>query len=134
MNQTLVPFSSAQHLVLDNVSWSFYEKVLEEVGDGSVRVTFDDGIFEIMSPLPAKETRHRFPPIDTDFEFYPEAAPNPDGSRFEIRPLTPREGHMRSRTRNRCQSMKIGGKSSRSGRHGWVRTYGRNVPSLTARR
>lgn len=52
MVQTRVPFSTAQHLVLDDVSWSFYEKVLEEIDDGSVRVTFDDGRIEIMSPLP----------------------------------------------------------------------------------
>src|SRR5687767_6550350 len=49
---TLVPFASAQHLVLDGVSWDFYERVLAEVGNGAVRVAFDEGRIEIMSPLP----------------------------------------------------------------------------------
>ena len=52
---TLVPFASAQHLVLDDVSWDFYERVLAEVGNGAVRVAFDAGRIEIMSPLPRHE-------------------------------------------------------------------------------
>lgn len=50
-----VPFASAQHLVLDDVSWDFYERVLEEVGNGPIRVTYDRGRIEIMSPPPEHE-------------------------------------------------------------------------------
>jgi Uma2 family endonuclease len=52
---TLVPFTSAQHLVLENVSWAFYEQVLSEAGEDRLRVTFDRGRIEIMSPLPEHE-------------------------------------------------------------------------------
>jgi Uma2 family endonuclease len=44
-----------QHLVMDEVSWSFYEHVLGEVGDRPIRVTYCDGTIEIMSPLPEHE-------------------------------------------------------------------------------
>lgn len=40
---------------MDDVSWAFYEQVLAEIGDGSLRVTFDRGKMEIMSPLPEHE-------------------------------------------------------------------------------
>jgi Uma2 family endonuclease len=44
-----------QHIVLHDVSWDFYERVLAEVGDQPIRVTFSDGSIEIMSPLPEHE-------------------------------------------------------------------------------
>lgn len=44
-----------QHLVMDDVSWDFYERVLDELGDRPVRVTYCDGTIEIMSPLPEHE-------------------------------------------------------------------------------
>src|SRR3954471_24340952 len=44
-----------QHIVLDDVSWEFYERVLEEIGNRPIRVTFSDGSIEIMSPLPEHE-------------------------------------------------------------------------------
>ena len=44
-----------QHLVLNDISWEFYERLLEEIGDRLVRVTFDEGSIEIMSPLPKHE-------------------------------------------------------------------------------
>jgi len=44
-----------QHIVLDGVSWDFYERVLEEIGDRAIRVTFDEGSIEIMSPLQEHE-------------------------------------------------------------------------------
>jgi Uma2 family endonuclease len=40
-----------QHIVLDNVSWDFYEHLLAEVGDRPIRITFDSGRLEIMAPL-----------------------------------------------------------------------------------
>lgn len=44
-----------QHLVLDHVSWSFYEKLLSQVEDRPLRITFDHGRMEIMAPLPEHE-------------------------------------------------------------------------------
>ncbi|HEX8523126.1 MAG TPA: Uma2 family endonuclease [Tepidisphaeraceae bacterium] len=41
-----------QHFVLEDVSWEFYEHLLEEVADGHTRVTYCDGSLEMMSPLP----------------------------------------------------------------------------------
>jgi Uma2 family endonuclease len=40
-----------QHIVLDDVSWNFYEQVLKEIGNRPLRVTYDEGRLEIMSPL-----------------------------------------------------------------------------------
>jgi Uma2 family endonuclease len=51
----LAPLDAAQHLVMDGVSWAYYEQTLAEIGDGSLRVTFDRGRMEIMSPLPEHE-------------------------------------------------------------------------------
>jgi Uma2 family endonuclease len=44
-----------QHIVFDNVSWAFYEHLLREVGDAAIRITYDRGRLEIMSPLPKHE-------------------------------------------------------------------------------
>jgi len=44
-----------QHIVLDDVSWEFYEHLLREVGDEHVRVSYDKGRLELMSPLPKHE-------------------------------------------------------------------------------
>ena len=44
-----------QHLVLEDVPWSFYEQVLEALGDRPTRVTYCRGRIEIMSPLPEHE-------------------------------------------------------------------------------
>ncbi len=41
-----------QHIVLDDVSWEFYEHLLEEIGNRPIRVTYCDGRIEIISPLP----------------------------------------------------------------------------------
>ena len=45
-----------QHVVLHDVSWDLYQHLLAEVGDGAIRLTFDDGSLEIMSPLPKHES------------------------------------------------------------------------------
>jgi len=45
-----------QHIVLHGMSWEFYEKLLEEIGDGATRVTYDRGNLEIISSLPTHET------------------------------------------------------------------------------
>src|SRR5207249_12265077 len=44
-----------QHIVLDDVSWEFYERLLEEIGDRHIWMTYDEGTIEIMSPLPKHE-------------------------------------------------------------------------------
>jgi Uma2 family endonuclease len=48
-NDSIEP--SGGHIVLEDVSWEFYEHLLEEIGDGHLRVTYDQGRMEIMSPL-----------------------------------------------------------------------------------
>ncbi len=44
-----------QHIVLHDISWDFYERLLKELADRPIRVTFDEGSIEIMSPLPKHE-------------------------------------------------------------------------------
>lgn len=44
-----------QHIVLDNVSWELYEHLLKEIGNRPIRLTYDHGDLEIMSPLPEHE-------------------------------------------------------------------------------
>ena len=39
-----------QRVVLDGVSWESYEQLLDDIGDGHTRLTYDDGRLEIMSP------------------------------------------------------------------------------------
>jgi Uma2 family endonuclease len=39
-----------RQVVLENVSWSLYEQMVEQVGDRPIRLTYDDGRLEIMSP------------------------------------------------------------------------------------
>jgi Uma2 family endonuclease len=53
MSQALPGFSlvDQQHIVLDFISWDFYERLLEEIGNRPIRVTYDSGSLEIMAPL-----------------------------------------------------------------------------------
>lgn len=51
----ITSIADAQHMVLDDVSWEFYEHLLREIGSRQIRVTFDQGNLEIMSPLPKHE-------------------------------------------------------------------------------
>jgi Uma2 family endonuclease len=46
---------SPRHLLLDGISWEFYERLLEELNDRPIQVTFDNGSLEIMAPLPPHE-------------------------------------------------------------------------------
>lgn len=50
----LVP-EEVGHMVLHGVSWATYEAVLAEIGNRQLRVAFDNGELEIMSPLPEHE-------------------------------------------------------------------------------
>src|SRR3954454_11723427 len=52
---TTTPLAGQQHIVLDDISWEFYEPLLREIGDRHIRVTYDEGTIEIMSPLPKHE-------------------------------------------------------------------------------
>ncbi|HEV8290326.1 MAG TPA: Uma2 family endonuclease [Tepidisphaeraceae bacterium] len=52
-----IDLDEVQHFVLDCVTWNFYERLLREIGDRPIRVTFDEGTIEIMAPL----SEHEFP-------------------------------------------------------------------------
>jgi len=49
------PLDGVQHIVLDGISWSVYEGLLADVADRPLRLTYDQGRLEIMSPLPEHE-------------------------------------------------------------------------------
>jgi Uma2 family endonuclease len=53
MSPTTIP--AERRVTLDGVSWQFYQNMLDEVGESHVRLTFDRGRLEIMSPLPIHE-------------------------------------------------------------------------------
>src|SRR2546423_15264075 len=44
-----------EYLMLEGVSWELYEHLLKVVGDRQLRLTYDNGELEIMSPLPEHE-------------------------------------------------------------------------------
>src|SRR3954464_10944308 len=44
-----------QHFVLYGVGWEGYSKVLEAVGERPIRLTYDRGNLELMSPFPVHE-------------------------------------------------------------------------------
>src|SRR5438552_66424 len=50
-----VCLDDVQHFVLENASWDLYTKLLRDIGDRPVRITYDRGRLEIMSPLPEHE-------------------------------------------------------------------------------
>ena len=52
---TYPPMPAPGQVVLQGVSWELYEKLLSEVGDGNLRLTYSNGSLEIMSPLPKHE-------------------------------------------------------------------------------
>lgn len=47
---TLATPSAGKRVSLTGVSWELYQHMLREVGDGNVRLTYDEGRLEIMSP------------------------------------------------------------------------------------
>ena len=51
---TLRP-NTERRVTLDGVSWAFYQSMLSESRESHVRLTFDQGRLEIMSPLPIHE-------------------------------------------------------------------------------
>src|SRR5687767_1888590 len=50
-----IPLAYQQHLVLHDVTWKLYERLLKDIGNRPLRVTFYRGSMEIMSPLPKHE-------------------------------------------------------------------------------
>lgn len=48
-----------QQFVLHGVNWQTYEKALEAFGDQPIRITYDRGSLELMSPLPIHEVYKR---------------------------------------------------------------------------
>jgi Uma2 family endonuclease len=57
--QTAKP-EPAQRFVLYGVGWEGYEKILEVIGERHVRVTYDRGDLELMSPLSPHEIYKKF--------------------------------------------------------------------------
>jgi Uma2 family endonuclease len=57
--QTAKP-EPAQRFVLYGVGWEGYEKILEVIGGRHIRVTYDRGDLELMSPLPPHEVYKKF--------------------------------------------------------------------------
>lgn len=51
----VIPLDDVQHFVLEDASWELYEKLLRDIGNRPIRVTYDEGRMEIMSPLPEHE-------------------------------------------------------------------------------
>src|SRR5438045_3800934 len=55
-----VDLDEVQHFVLEDASWELYEKLLRDIGSRPIRITYDDGRLEIMSPLPEHERPSNF--------------------------------------------------------------------------
>jgi Uma2 family endonuclease len=52
---TIAHPASERQVVINDVSWNFYQRMLEEVGGGHLRLTYDRGRLEIISPSPIRE-------------------------------------------------------------------------------
>jgi len=64
-----ISLTEQQHLVMHGVSWDFYSRVLEAIGDGALRVTFNDGSIEIYSPGSPIDPQHLVLE-DVSWDFY----------------------------------------------------------------
>jgi Uma2 family endonuclease len=53
--QTTVVPDAPQRFLLRGVNWQAYEKMLDAIGDRPIRVTYDRGSLELMSPSPRHE-------------------------------------------------------------------------------
>ncbi len=58
-NPSTVLLDEVQHFVLEDASWELYEKLLKDIGNRPIRVTYDEGRMEIRSPLPEHEEPKR---------------------------------------------------------------------------
>jgi Uma2 family endonuclease len=52
---TRSPLDDVQHIVLENATWELYDQLLREIGDRPIRINYDQGRLEMMSPLPEHE-------------------------------------------------------------------------------
>ncbi|MGE0822065.1 MAG: Uma2 family endonuclease [Candidatus Binatia bacterium] len=56
VEQPVLPRELEQRVVIQGISWNTYERLLADLADRSVpRLTFDQGVLEIMSPTPEHE-------------------------------------------------------------------------------
>jgi Uma2 family endonuclease len=54
LNQLIVP--AGHQLLIKNISWSGYKHILAELGENrSSRISYNQGMLEIMAPLPGHE-------------------------------------------------------------------------------
>jgi Uma2 family endonuclease len=51
--------SGPQHIVLTCVSWPSFEKIVDALSEHHLRITYDRGSLELMSPLPIHERRKK---------------------------------------------------------------------------
>jgi Uma2 family endonuclease len=49
------PLDDIQHIVLEDATWELYDLLLRESGDRPIRINYDQGRLEMMSPLPEHE-------------------------------------------------------------------------------
>jgi Uma2 family endonuclease len=52
---TLAGSLTERRVVMNDVSWDFYQRMLAEIGDGRLRLVYDGGRLEIRSPSPIHE-------------------------------------------------------------------------------
>ena len=56
INDLVISFDEVQHAVLYDVDWAFYNELLRRAENRNVRLTYDNGTLEIMSPLAEHES------------------------------------------------------------------------------
>src|SRR4051794_36538597 len=44
-----------EHVVLEDASWELYTQLLQNIGNRNIRISYDNGRLEMMSPLPEHE-------------------------------------------------------------------------------
>src|SRR5437763_5879909 len=60
INESVSRPPAEQRIILHNISWETYEKLLVDLANqSSKRLTYDQGTLEIMSPLPEHERLNR---------------------------------------------------------------------------
>lgn len=57
---TITRQSKHQSVVLHDIDWDTYQSLLRQIGDRSIRLTYDQGTLEIMSPSPEHERFKRY--------------------------------------------------------------------------
>ncbi|MEL6931258.1 MAG: Uma2 family endonuclease [Cyanobacteria bacterium J06600_6] len=58
---TRITVPPGQTVVLENISWSEFESILEDLGESrSARIAYDNGKLEIMTPLPEHEVNKEY--------------------------------------------------------------------------